>query len=167
MKYPSINIIAAVGRNLEIGKNGDLIWRISADLKRFKKITMGGTLIMGRKTYESIGKPLPGRVNIVITRRQDYSGNGIWVFHSPSEALEKARCFQKDIFIIGGEQIYKHYISKADKLLITHIDAIDPQADAFFPKIDPGMWMEKYRSRIFQDSETLTSYYFAEYLKQR
>ncbi len=165
MKSPTINIIVAKGKNNEIGKNGQLIWHISDDLKRFKKITMGGVLIMGRKTYESIGRPLPGRINIVVTRRKDYPDEGTFITHSPEEALEKARCFGKPVFIIGGEQIYRALLPRAERLYITEIDAEDPAADAFFPSLEQNKWKIKEGHSTFIDSSTHITYKYIEYTK--
>jgi len=140
MKKPVISLIAAVGQNGEIGKDGDLIWRISEDLKHFKKITMGGVLIMGRKTYESIGKPLPGRINIVVTSQQNYPSRGIFTASDPHKALQLALCFGKPVFIIGGEKIYRSLLPRADRLYLTLIDADDPDADSYFPPVDLSQW---------------------------
>jgi len=135
-----VNMIVAYGQNREIGKKGRLIWHISDDLKRFKKITMGGVLIMGRKTYQSIGRPLPGRINIVVTRQKDFPHEGIFIARSPEEALEKAKCFGKPVFIIGGEQIYKALLPYAQRIYATEILHTDPEADAFFPSLSPDEW---------------------------
>ncbi len=164
MKSPGINLIVAVGKNNEIGKQGRLIWRISDDLKRFKKITMGGVLIMGRKTYQSIGRPLPGRINIVITRQKDFPHKGIFIARSPEEALEKARCFGKEIFIIGGEQIYRALLPHARRLFLTRIEAQAPGADAFFPDISEEQWKITSRSNLLFDQTSQVSFRFIEYI---
>jgi len=130
---PTISAIAAIGKNRELGKNNKLIWRISSDLKRFKEITFGHPIIMGRKTYESIGKPLLGRKNIVITRNTDYHPTGVVVGHSLEEAIEEAsRDEKKEIFIIGGADIFKKALPKVDRLYLTVVDE-SAQADVFFP----------------------------------
>lgn len=123
-----------MGKNRAIGKNNSLLWHIPEELKRFKSITMGHPIIMGRKTYESIGKPLPGRTNIVITRDEDYSSDGVEVVHSLEEALRFASLTQGDdeIFVIGGGQIYQQAINLADKLYLTIVDD-NPEADTYFP----------------------------------
>ncbi len=129
-----VSIIAAIGKNREIGKRGELIWRVSDDLKRVKALTMGHPIIMGRKTYESIGRPLQGRTNIVV------SGNkaaipGCYVARSFGRALELAEtCPGADeIFLFGGEKIYRAGIRQATRLYLTIFDATDSEADTFFP----------------------------------
>ena len=137
---PEILLIAAVGRQGELGKNGRLLWPLPEDLQRFKELTTGHTVIMGRKTYESIGHPLPRRYNIVVTRQTDFDAPGVWIRHSPEEALALAQCFSRKIFIIGGESLYRHFMPLAHRLLLTEIDAEDPEADTYFPPIDPSLW---------------------------
>jgi len=159
MSSPSINIIVAAGKRNEIGKRGQLIWRISDDLKRFKQLTMGGVLIMGRKTYQSIGRPLPGRINIVVTRQEDFPDEGIFLASSPAEALEKARCFQKPVFIIGGEQIYRALLPFAGRLYLTEIEATDKEADAFFPFFEPASWEVTEKSGDFKTPGGITYRY--------
>lgn len=130
-----VSIIAALSKyDRGIGKDGKLLWHIPEDLKHFKKVTMGHPIIMGRKTYESIGKPLPGRVNIVITRNEDFRPEGVVVTHSLEEAIEKAQSLDKEeVFVIGGGQIYEQAIGVADKLYLTLIDD-QKEADVFFPR---------------------------------
>jgi dihydrofolate reductase len=139
-----INIIVAYDRNLAIGKDNTLVWRQSADLKRFKELTTGHTVVMGRKTYESIGKPLPNRRNIVITR-QDIKIDGVEIVNS----IEDIKNIKEDIFIIGGGEIYEKSIVFADRLYVTEIDC-EIDADTWFPKIDLNLWeiesVEKYSS---------------------
>ncbi len=129
-----INIISALSSyNNAIGNNGKLLWRIPDDLKRFKRLTMGHAIIMGRKTFESIGKPLPGRMNIVVTRNENYSADGCMVAHSLDDALLSAkRTENEDVFIIGGGEIYKQAIPYVDKLYLTLVDD-RKDADVFFP----------------------------------
>jgi dihydrofolate reductase len=127
-----INIIVAIGKNLVIGRENKLIWRISDDLKRFKNLTTGHPIIMGRKTFESIGKPLPNRTNIIVTRNKDFIIEGCLSCNSLEEAIQKAYEFNSQIFIIGGQEIYKQALEVADRLYITLIDA-EEKGDAFFP----------------------------------
>ncbi len=128
-----INIIAAVSlHNNAIGKGPDLLWRIPDDLKRFKQLTIGHPVIMGRKTFESIGKPLPERTNIVISRDESYSADGCVVAHSLDEALQKAVEKDDEIFVMGGGEIYRQSIPKADRLYLTLVDD-NPDGDVFFP----------------------------------
>lgn len=129
-----ISLIAAISKNKVIGRDNKIPWHISADFKRFKEITMGHPIIMGRKTFESIGKPLSGRTNIVITRDENYSSEGITVTHSIEDAIELAK--QKEgndeIFILGGGQIFDQSMSLADKLYLTIVDQ-EVEGDVYFP----------------------------------
>ena len=127
-----INIIVAVGKKLVIGKDNKLIWRISDDLKRFKTLTTGHPIIMGRRTFESIGKPLPNRTNIVITRNKDLKMEGCVVCNSLEEAVEKALEKDSQIFVIGGQEIFNQAIKIANRIYLTLIDA-EEDGDAFFP----------------------------------
>ena len=133
MKKPIISIIAAIGENRGIGKDNKLLWHIRQDLERFKKLTLGHPVIMGRITFESIGKPLPKRTNIIVTRDKNYKIEGCLIAHSFQGAIDKAKKEENDeIFIIGGEQIYKQGIDYADKLYLTIVHD-NFAADAFFP----------------------------------
>ncbi len=135
-----IAFIAAVARNGVIGKNQDLPWRIPEDWAYFKKMTMGKTMLMGRKTFESLGKPLPGRKHLVITRQTDYPAPpGVEVYQTIADAL--AAHPHEDIFVIGGGEIFREMLPLADTLYITHIDQ-DYDGDTFFPPIDPKIWKE-------------------------
>ncbi len=124
-----ISIIAALDERRGIGKNGQLPWQLPEDLKRFKEITTGHTVIMGRKTFESIGKPLPNRTNIIITNNLDFQAQDITIAYSLDEALEKAK---GDVFIIGGGEIFNQAILRADKLYLTLVKG-DFNCDTFFP----------------------------------
>ena len=137
MFKPRVSIIVSIGKNGVIGRADKLMWPIPEDLKRFKQITMGHPVIMGRKTFESIlislGKPLPGRTNIVITRDEKYQPSGVVVTHSLEEALKKAKEIEKEeIFIGGGAQIYEQALPLVDKLYLTLIDD-EKDGDAYFP----------------------------------
>ena len=133
MQKPRINIIAAIGQNRELGKGNDLIWRISSDLKRVRELTTGHPIIMGRKTYDSIGRPLPNRTNIVITRAQ-LCIEGCLVFGSLEKGIEAAQTIdQNDIFIFGGASIYNETLPLTNRLYLTLVHATDPDADTFFP----------------------------------
>ena len=125
----SISIIAAIGKKRELGKDNKLLWHISEDFKRFKKLTTSSVVIMGRKTFESIGKPLPNRINILITRDKNYLAEGVIIYHSLEEAVKN----NPRAFIIGGGEIYRQGIKYAEKLYLTIIDKEFPEADAFFP----------------------------------
>ena len=125
-----LSIIAVIGKNRELGKDNHLLWNIPSDLARFRQITKGHPVIMGRKTFESIGHPLPNRTNIVITSRESIPG--VIVARSLDDAIGKAKG-NNEIFVIGGGQIYAQAIDRADRLYLTVVDAVAPDADAFFP----------------------------------
>jgi dihydrofolate reductase len=127
-----ISIVAAIGRNREIGHGNELLWHIPDDLKRFKSLTSGHPVIMGRKTFESIGKPLPNRTNIVITRDKNWRHEGAKVAHSLEDAIATASLIDPEIFIIGGAQIYEQALPHADRLYLTLIDD-SKEGDAFLP----------------------------------
>ncbi|MCL5774940.1 MAG: dihydrofolate reductase [Patescibacteria group bacterium] len=135
MNTPKISLIAAIAKNLAIGKDNKLLYYIPEDLQRFRKLTSGHAIIMGKKTFESIrSKPLPNRTNIVITKDPSFEAPGCIVAHSVEEALAKARETEKEeIFVIGGGSIYAQTIEQADKLYVTVIDRVHEDADAFFP----------------------------------
>ena len=143
----TVSMIAAVGKNNELGKNNSLIWYLPDDLKFFKSTTMGKSIIMGRKTFESLPKALPGRKNIVITRNKDYDKEGACVTSDIQSALKLSET--EEVFIIGGETIYKEYLEIADKIYLTEIDAEDSEADAFFPEFDK----EKYTREVLMENE--------------
>ena len=129
----SISMIAAVGRNLELGKGNDLIWHFKEDMKFFKETTTGSSVIMGRKTFESLPKALPNRKNIVITNNSDYVADGGYVVNSIEKALELAG---DNAFIIGGGNIYSQFLPLADKIYLTEIDDECADADTYFPQFD-------------------------------
>jgi dihydrofolate reductase len=135
-----ISLIVAMDEGRGIGKDNLIPWRLSADLKRFKALTMGHHLIMGRKTYESIGRPLPGRTTLIITRNLNYQAEGCQIAHSLNEALELARTGGEDeAFIIGGGEIFKHALPLANRIYLTQVRArLD--CDTFFPDFDLGDW---------------------------
>jgi dihydrofolate reductase len=134
-------IVAAVGRNGVIGVAGGLPWRLPEDLARFKEITMGHALVMGRATYESIGRPLPGRSNIVLTRSPDWSGDGVDVVSSLQEAVDLAADRGQDVFFSGGAEVYRMALDISDRLELTEVDA-EPDGDTFFPPVDWSKWRE-------------------------
>lgn len=137
-----INLIAAVSDNLVIGKDGQIPWKVPGDLKRFKKITMGFPIVMGRKTFESIGKPLPGRENIVLTKKKDCHIEGVRVCHSVKDVFPMCSFLMaSQIFIIGGEKIYEAFLPFADKLHLTLVHR-NYEGDAFFPYFDDSDFKE-------------------------
>lgn len=133
-----ISIIVAVAENNAIGFDNHLLWHISEDLKRFKSLTLGHHIIMGRKTYESVGKPLAGRVNIIISRQENYTIDGCLVAKSLEDALELAKQ-DSEVFIIGGGEIYKQALSFADKIYLTRVHA-GFTGDTFFPELNLTEW---------------------------
>ncbi|UTW54429.1 type 3 dihydrofolate reductase [Kordiimonas sp. SCSIO 12610] len=142
-----ISCIAAMASNNVIGLNNQMPWHLPADLKHFKSITLSKPIIMGRKTFESIGRPLPGRTNIVITRNKGWHADGVTNASSLSDAIELARRLPEavdEIMIIGGGQVYKEALPLADRLYITEI-SLETEGDAFFPKIDQSIWRETAR----------------------
>lgn len=139
-KKTELTIIVAAGENNAIGKDNDLIWHLSDDLKRFKKLTNSHHIIMGRKTFESFPKPLPNRIHIVITRQKNYqTPEGVIVVHSMEDALDAARK-DKQPFIIGGGEIYKQSMALANKIELTRVHHSFEGADTFFPNIDDTIW---------------------------
>lgn len=142
----SISMIAAVGRNLELGKGNDLIWHFKEDMKFFKETTTGSSVIMGRKTFESLPKALPNRKNIVITNNRDYIADGGYVVNSIEKALELAG---DNAFIIGGGNIYSQFLPLADKLYLTEIDDECADADTYFPQFDK----DAYTSNLIAEYE--------------
>jgi dihydrofolate reductase len=133
-----ISIVVAASTNNVIGAQGQLPWKLSDDLKRFKQLTRGKPIVMGRLTWESIGRPLPGRQNIVVTRQADFSADGCDVVASPAAALAAAGD-AGEIMIIGGSQLYELFLPKADRLYVTRVHA-EVEGDVFFPEIDAGIW---------------------------
>ncbi len=129
-----ITLIAAVGKNNELGKNNGLIWNLPNDLKFFREKTLNKTVVMGRKTFDSIGRPLPKRKNIVISRNKNLFIENVEVYYSVEDVLNKFK--DEEIIIIGGENIYKQLIDIADKIYLTEVDARDNSADSYFPSFD-------------------------------
>jgi dihydrofolate reductase len=134
------SLIVAMARNRVIGRDNRLPWRLPADLRRFKELTMGHTLLVGRKTFESIGRPLPGRTMLVASRREGYAPKGVQVVRSVQEALEVAReGGETELFVAGGAEIYRQTLPVADRLYLTRIEE-DVPGDAYFPEYDETEW---------------------------
>jgi dihydrofolate reductase len=146
-----LSIIAAMAENRVIGVNNTLPWRLPADLRHFRRLTTGHHVIMGRRNYESIGRPLPERTNIVVTRNRDYRAPGCQVRHSLEEALRDAGG-DPEVFVIGGAEIYRQALDKADRIYLTLVHATVP-GDTFFPEFDPGDWSEISRTRHEADEK--------------
>lgn len=159
-------IIAAIAENNEIGKDNDLIWHLPEDLKRFKKLTTGHYILMGRNTFESIGKPLPNRTSVIITRDKNYFKEGCKIAHSLEEAIEISSK-EDEVFIIGGAQIYKYALENnlADVLEITLVHD-QFEADTFFPKIDLTIWQEIKNEFHKADEKNKFDYSFIRYEKK-
>lgn len=156
----TVTVIAAVAANGVIGAAGDMPWHLPGEQRRFKELTWGHPIVMGRKTFESIGRALPGRTSIVVTRSPSWTPPGgpareVLVAAGVDEALEIAYGIDRDVYVIGGGEIYAATIDRADRLEITEVH-LEPDGDAFFPKIDPATWVEL--DRIPADGYTYVSY---------
>lgn len=141
----TLTLIAAAGENNALGKDNKLVWHLPDDFKRFKKLTTGHHIIMGRKTFETFPKPLPNRIHIVITRQQDYQADGAIVVHSLEEAFAQIK-EDSQPFVIGGGEIYELALDKADRIELTRVHA-EFEADAFFPEMDSNKWTLKASER--------------------
>lgn len=160
----NLSIIVAVGKNLEIGKDNQLLWHISEDLKYFKKNTSEKTIVMGHNTWKSLPfKPLPNRKNIVLSRQKDLQIDGVTIVHS-MEDLNKVLKTDEDVFIMGGATIYRHFINMANKMYITRINK-NFDADTFFPEIDTKTWKKNSQSEWFTDEKTNLEYCFEIYIR--
>ena len=155
----NISIIVAISANNAIGKNNQLLWHLPADLKHFKEITTGHPILMGRKTYDSIGRPLPKRRNIVITRQQGLAIEGAEVVHSVADAISLCK-EEEEIFIIGGAEVYKGALALAQKIYLTTVHQ-NYQADAFFPTISADDWVETHREYHAVDEKNNVAYTFS------
>lgn len=161
-----IILIVAKAKNNVIGKDNQLIWKLSSDLKRFKNLTSGHYILMGRKTFESLGKPLPNRTHIIITRNLDYqTPEGHFAFPSVEEAFNFCNKLGiEQLFIIGGGQIYQETINTCDILEVTEVDT-EPVGDTFFPEIDPNIWRETKRENFPADEKNEFPFDFVTYKK--
>ena len=164
------NIIVAISDNNAIGKDNALLWHISEDLKFFRRTTVGCPVIMGRKTFESIGRPLPKRTNIVISRGFE-APEGVVVVGSLEEAYKVVDSLSEEsaeahrCFVIGGGQIYAQAIQDADRMVVTHVHTAIDDADTFFPAIDPAVWSIEDRSEMMTDPETGITFEFVTYIR--
>ena len=145
------SIIVATAHHGVIGKDNNLPWHLPADLKYFKAVTMGKPIVMGRKTFESIGRPLPGRRNIVLTRDREWRADGVTVIHDIND-LEQSVGEADEVMIIGGAQIYEATLNKAKRLYVTEVDC-DVDGDAYFPAIEPSVWHEVSREAHEAEAE--------------
>ncbi|HEX5338162.1 MAG TPA: dihydrofolate reductase [Gallionella sp.] len=156
-----LSLIVAMAQNRTIGIDNTLPWRCPEDLKHFKRLTMGHHMVMGRKTFESIGKPLPGRTTVVVSRDRNLKIDGCIVAHSLPEAIE-ACAHDPQIFVVGGADIYAQTLDMADTLYITEIQR-DVHGDAAFPEFDRTQWQEVARERCQQETPEPLEYHFVEY----
>ncbi len=156
-----LSLIAAVSKNNVLGKDNQLIWHLPADLRHFKNITSGHTIIMGRKTFDSIGKPLPNRRNIVVTRQRDFQPEGCEVFNNLQRAID-ACIGEEEAFIVGGAEIYKQSMDAADKIYLTRIDKLF-EGDAFFPEFSLSEWRLSKYERHHADEKNQYEYSFSEF----
>jgi dihydrofolate reductase len=158
---PRVSLIVAMAKNRVIGRDNTLPWHLPADLKHFKALTMGHHMIMGRKTYESIGKPLPGRTSVVVTHNANYSVPGVIVANSLEAAI--AACGDdEEVFVTGGAELYRQAIKFADRIYLTEIDA-NITGDAHFTELDRKLWLETERVSRAPDEKNLYSYHFVVY----
>ncbi|MBB1275663.1 type 3 dihydrofolate reductase [Pseudoalteromonas sp. B28] len=161
-----ISMIAAMANNRVIGLDNKMPWHLPADLQHFKKVTTGKPVIMGRKTFESIGRPLPGRRNIIITRNSEYTAQGIEVVTTPDAALELVATAE-EVMIIGGGNIYEQFLPKAERLYLTFID-LDVKGDTQFPDYNKvANWYVKEEQENHPDDKNLSSYKFVTLYKER
>ncbi len=154
-----ISLIVAMASNRVIGLNNQMPWHLSADLKRFKQITMGHPIIMGRKTFEAIGKPLPGRTNIIVSRNSSYQQEGCIVVDSIEAAINHGCRLDNEVFVIGGATLYEATLSMADNLYITLINQY-LDGDTFFPDFNRSQWAEVEQENVEDDLKVSFSYSF-------
>jgi dihydrofolate reductase len=166
-----IVLVAAVARNGVIGADNRLIWKLSSDLKRFRALTWGKPLVMGRKTFEAIGRPLPGRETVVVTRGVRFASAGVHVAHEIEAALRLAeeiggRMKADEIIVAGGGEIYRQTIDRADRLFLTEV-ALEPAGDAFFPQLDSMLWREVRRESGERTERDEAGFAFVDYVRRR
>ena len=162
MKSKSVSLIVAMGKNRAIGLNGKMPWHLPGELKHFKASTMHKTIVMGRKTWESIGRVLPGRQNIVVSRNPDYEARGCLVVTSLDDAITRAA--SEEVMVIGGGQLYRQAMPLADRMLLTLVDC-EPDADTWFPLWNSKDWREVSRRSVPADDENEHAYDVLELLK--
>jgi len=161
----TISFIAAVAEDHAIGRNNQLPWSLPEDLKFFKRTTMGKPVVMGRKSYESLGRPLPGRLNVILSRRpQEGLPEGVMAFSSGGEAFQwlEEQSYE-EVFVIGGGEIYKQLMPQADVLYITHVETTVPGADTFFPPIDHAQWHKVWQEHHEADERHRYPFTFCKY----
>ena len=162
---PRLSLIVAMAKNRVIGADNTIPWHLPNELKLFKSLTMGNPIVMGRKTYESIGRLLPGRTTVIVTRQKDYAIEGAIVAHSISEAI--AACKGADeIFVIGGADLFRETLPLADRLYLTTVDA-EPEGDTFMPDFDAGEWHETSAQAFDKDEKHAYAYQLRVYDRRR
>ena len=167
---PRLALVAALARNGVIGRDNRLLWRLRSDLRRFRSLTIGKPVIMGRKTYDSIGKPLPERVIIVVTRDRAFSPDGVTVAHSLDDAIAEGRRVarergQSEVMIAGGGDIYGQTIGEASALYLTEVD-LEPEGDAFFPPVDLSLFREVKRITHSASLDDEAGFAFVDYVRR-
>lgn len=166
MSAPELVAIAAVARNGVIGTDGDIPWRIPADWRRFKQLTLGHTLVMGRKTYDSIGRPLPGRTTVVVTRDRMWRGEGVLAAPSLEEALALAADREPEVvWVAGGGEIYAATWDRLDRLELTEV-ALDPPGSVLMPQVRPSVWQETAREE-HEETDGTPAYAFVSYARRK
>lgn len=170
----NLAIVVAAARNGVIGRDGDLPWHLREDLRRFKRLTMGGKLVMGRKTWESIGRPLPGRSSFVLSRRGLELPDGVVALTSLEQVLELAEApgeegntlpsAESTVFCIGGGEVYRHLLPWAGQVLLTEVDA-EVEGDTHFPSLDPGDWVEVAEQRVGADEHNDHASWFRHFVR--
>lgn len=170
MSNPGIAFVVAMARNNVIGRDGGMPWHVRSDLKRFKALTWGKPMIMGRKTWAAIGSALPGRESVVVTSDPDFTAPGAHVVHSVEAAVEQARALAvqlsaDEIAVIGGGEIYAQMMASATRLCVTEIEG-EPAGDAFFPDIDPALWREESRERHEAGEGDDHAFSYVEYVRR-
>ena len=153
-----VSFVVAIAENNAIGKNNELLWSLPKDMKHFKEITSGHTIIMGRKTFDSMGKPLPNRRNIVITRKKDLNIPGAEVVNSLDQALTLCNN-EQEVYVIGGAEIYNEALPKTDRIYLTRVHK-SFEADAFFPELNPEEWVETAREEHLPDEKNQIAFTF-------
>lgn len=159
-----LSIIAAIGKNNELGKNNDLIWHLPNDLKFFKEVTTGKTIIMGKNTFDSLPRMLPNRKHIVLNFKKDIENNDVEVFTSIDEFIKNYEMNDEEIFVIGGASIYKQFIDLSNTMYLTEIDAEDKNADVYFPKFDKTEWESEI---LKENSDNDINYKHVKYLRKK
>ncbi len=166
----AIAMIAAVAENGVIGAGNDIPWRIPSDFAHFKRTTMGKPMVMGRKQFESVGRPLPGRTNIVVTRQAGYQPDGVIVINDLTAAIAHARTIAEadgadEVMVIGGGEIYRQAMPLADRLYISHV-ALSPEGEVFFPEIDPAIWQVSDRLEVLPSEKDAAAYKICVYTRR-